>query len=128
MQYWDKLNRRQQDSVEAFALAVLCHDTESIEEEYTFNRWRETRSPNLNINVNYRIKPKPEYVPFTINDAERFLGRIVKPKNGNDKFMGVICGAQTNGVAVSTQGTRTYQDLLNDMVFSNGEPCGKLNK
>lgn len=72
----------------------------------------------------YRIKPKskPKYVPFTFEDAELFMNRIVIAKDKSCKA--VITYSDDEDVLLGTVG-RDYKYLLEDFTFLDGSPCGK---
>lgn len=126
---FDQLNDTQRETVEAFMYGLIHKDMRELESYKDGGLgWSPKIGKQFDLATNYRIKPKPEFVPFTLDDAEMFLGKIIKPKNGKDKFRGMICGAGTGSVSVSTQGSRTYDELLSSMLFLDDSPCGKINK
>lgn len=128
-QLWGKLSDSERETIEAFTHALIHRDMKEIESYKDGGLgWSPKIGTQFDIATFYRIKPKPKFVPFTIDDAEMFLNKIIKPKDGKDKFRGVIVGANSSGIAISTHGIRTYKDLFDNMLFLNNEPCGKINK
>lgn len=86
------------------------------------NVWYSTTSPDWNwANCDYRIKPEPEYVPFTFKDAEFLIGKAVRHKN--NKWVELITYCDTTDTSVCM-----YEYLLRDYIFLDGSPCGKLKQ
>lgn len=91
---------------------------------------------NLNDDINfnhphfyYRIKPEPQYIPFTKEDATLFLGKAVKwkkPKVDYQPHFGysVITDAFPENVSMSGV-SRSYEQLFAEYTFLDGSPCGK---
>lgn len=65
----------------------------------------------------YRVKEK--YVPFTFEDAEFLIGKIVKRKTHN--YTAMIISCTQLGTSVDD-----WEHLLDDFTFLDGSPCGKL--
>lgn len=87
--------------------------------------WIITESPFWDwIRIDYRVKeePKqPEYIPFTFEDAEFLIGKIVKSKN--EKWIEMLICASENEISNSS-----YEFLLDCYTFLDGSPCGKLKQ
>lgn len=88
-------------------------------------KWTPAINPDFNWKgCDYRIKEepeKPEYIPFSFEDAEQLIGKVVKSKDENWIEMITWCG---NGEASSIP----YSTLLYDYTFLDGSPCGKLKQ
>jgi alanyl-tRNA synthetase len=69
---------------------------------------------------NYK-KKQPKLIPFDANDE--LMGRIVQIKD--KKVTGMITEVYETGVGCFN-GFHRYIDLLEDFVFSDGSPCGKM--
>ena len=69
----------------------------------------------------YRIKTTPEYIPFTFEDAEFLIGKIVKSKN--EKWIEMLIYASENEIS-----NISYGFLLDCYTFLDGSPCGKLKQ
>ena len=67
----------------------------------------------------YRIKTTPEYIPFTFEDAEFLIGKLVKSKNKNLVEKIIWCNSTSTSAS-------NYKALLSDFTFIDGSPCGKL--
>jgi hypothetical protein len=85
--------------------------------------WYEEICPNFTNSLNYRIKPEPEYVPFTFEDAKKLIGKGVEDKDHKLSF--IILMADKNRV-FNYHGGITYEALLGYCTFLDGSPCGKL--
>lgn len=74
-------------------------------------------------NTEYRIKPEQKLVPFTFEDAESLIGKIIvsKDKTVYDTISRV---SMTDGVFGSNL-NRGYQNLFKSFNFLDGSPCGK---
>ena len=85
--------------------------------------WIITESPFWDwLRIDYRVKeePKqPEYVPFSFEDAEFLIGKVVKSKNENWVEMIIWCSDTSTSV-------NDYETLLSDNTFIDGSPCGKI--
>jgi len=87
--------------------------------------WKEETEPEWDwVSFDYRIKkqPKePEYIPFSFEDAEQLVGKIIKSKDENWiellTFFDEDC---TSNI--------TYEALLKDYTFLDGSLCGKLKQ
>ena len=104
---------------------------EQIEFKECDGKWYDTPTPIWNWSqTDYRVKPKPKYVPF--DTAEEFLaaqrdnGYLVSNKG---KFLeAYINGRDT--VIISNPYSREFElislnDLFRNYGFKDGTPCGK---
>lgn len=74
--------------------------------------------------TDYRVKeePKvPEYIPFTFEDAEFLIGKVVKCKTQD--YTAMIISCTESGTNVDD-----WKPLLDDFTFLDGSPCGKLKQ
>lgn len=84
--------------------------------------WQDTDMPAWNESYEYRIKPKTKYVPFTFEDAELFMNRILIAKDKSR--YGVITYAKDEVVVIG-RSSRSYKWLFDEFTFLDGSPCGK---
>lgn len=111
---------------EKIAVMQAFADGKEIEiyDEYT-SKWISASGPNFNwTGCDYRVKeePKqPEYIPFTFEDAEFLIGKIVKSKN--EKWIEMLIFASENEIS-----NISYGFLLDCYTFLDGSPCGKLKQ
>ena len=94
--------------------------------------WEDIESPLFDwVNCNYRVKPKPKYVPFDTPyeflEAQKEHGVEVKSTN-----TGVVCGAFIDSqgrVLLVMNGIRDELNhvcnMFGDYVFLDNTPCGK---
>lgn len=105
-------------------------DGKSIEYERRSDsgKWRNVSQPQWDwVEMRYRVKPEISYIPFTFDDAEFLIGRTVKHKTASEVFMLVeIRMHDVQGISYS-QGI-SYAGLLENYVFVDGSPCGKLKQ
>lgn len=83
-------------------------------------------SPNWNFGVyEYRIKPQPEYVPFTWEDRGLLRGKWVRWKF-EDKEFTIDCMCE-RGLCFSGE-LFTWDRLFKDLEFIDGNIFGKLKQ
>ena len=86
----------------------------------TDSEYYDCKNPGWNWgNYDYRVKPTSEYIPFTFEDAEFLIGKLVKSKNWIEM---IIWCSDTSTSATD------YETLLSDNTFIDGSPCGKLKQ
>ena len=95
---------------------------EDIQYRYKSGDWTDTPNPSWHPLHEYRIKPKPKYVPFTFKDAELFMNRVVIAKDKSCKA--VITYSDNEDVLLGTV-VRNYKHLFENYTFLDGSPCGK---
>ena len=104
-------------------IAVMQAYEDGKEIEYyseVCSEWKKATTPAWNwYTTDYRVKPEPEYIPFTFEDAEFLIGKVVKHKTDNHLVVVTWCSNETTSVA-------SYKRLLCDYTFLDGSPCGKL--
>lgn len=76
---------------------------------------------------NYRIKeePKIEYVPFTIEDIDLFMGKIVK-KKGKGDYSFILRANES--IVYTWDNSFYYSQALEYFTFLDGTPFGKLKQ
>lgn len=91
--------------------------------------WRTIVNPEWYDNFEYRIKTQPEYVPFTIADAEKFICKPLYYKGDETRVTSII---KANLVDVTTIDDDfnicqySYSSIIGIFKFLDGSPCGKL--
>ena len=107
---------------EMIAVMQAYADGKGIEYSFIKDSWYDDKNPCWNlVDYNYRVKEAPEYIPFTFEDAEFLIGKIVSSKKKQYKVMIFECNKK------SVQ-HYTYEELLNNWTFLDGSPCGKLKQ
>jgi len=71
-----------------------------------------------------RIKPEPKYIPFTFEDAEFLIGKLIKDKHTNSIF--IIIGVNAVGIMITIDNYISFKNLLENYTFLDGSPCGKI--
>ena len=94
---------------------------EDIQIKLSFG-WVDATEPAWTIGNEYRIKPKPKYVPFTFEDAEEFMNKTVIAK---DKSRYGVITYVKDEVVVIGRSSRSYKWLFDEFTFLDGSPCGK---
>lgn len=101
----------------------------------TDSKYYDCKNPGWNWdNYDYREKEelkKPEYVPFTFEDADFLIGKAIKSKDGGPVYS--ILGVQDSGVIVIHPTYKivsyTWEDLIRGFkFFPDNTPCGKLKQ
>lgn len=97
---------------------------EDIQYRYKSDDWIDTPDPAWHPFYEYRIKPESEskYVPFTFEDAELFMSRIIIAKDKSCKA--VITYSDKWGVVLLVSEI-SYIHLFENFTFLDGSPCGK---
>ena len=86
--------------------------------------WVDSVNPSFDFcSWEYRIKPSPKIVPYTFDDAEHLIGRVVKHKKRPELM--VVTLVNSNGVGIANT-CYTFSDLVNDFTFPDGRPCGNI--
>ena len=83
--------------------------------------------------TDYRVKPKPKYVPFDTPDefleAQRVHGEVLVDKKNGVKMTAYV---NKNGIVAcakffsNTWMVSSLQNILRDYRFKDGTPCGKI--
>ena len=84
--------------------------------------WFETNDPAWNWSItDYRVKEESQYIPFTFEDWEIMIDKIVKHKKKPiiEKLTS-FCDDSVNAIF--------YNELLEEFTFLDGSPCGKLKQ
>ena len=105
---------------------------EQIEIMNKFGEWIYIDKPIWNWAIfDYRVKPKPKYVPFETAEefitAQRKKGRFIIDKKSGTKYNIFINASNivylTNIYSFSFFGT--LQKIFDEFTFTDGTPCGK---
>lgn len=67
----------------------------------------------------YRIKPNPEYIPFTKDDYKMFMNKIVIQKQNNT--INIVTSCSEHYVEVSST-VWPYENMLSCFTFEDGTP------
>ena len=89
------------------------------------DEWTTKENIGFYPNVQYRIKPTPEYVPFENKDWEKFMGKTIVSKQTG--FKSIITGCDIYRIYFSG-GFIYYSELFKWYTFKDGTPCGKLKE
>lgn len=108
-------------TAEMIAVMQAYEDGKEIEFYHNgYSKWRKSPDPTWDWYRNdYRVKPEPEYIPFTFEDAEFLIGKAVKHKKEDYLIVIAWCTNEATSLA-------NYKKLLDDYIFLDGSPCGKL--
>jgi hypothetical protein len=120
----DGLTPEQQQTVQAFALAVKQGHKGSIEYlKDGIAAWKATDTDYIiHIRTPYRIKPQPAYRPWTPEEA---LGQKVRRKGSHEPL--ILITRVTSGGAASVHGMlMSVEEVLKDYETLDGQPCGVL--
>jgi hypothetical protein len=90
------------------------------------NTWFQTSNPTWSKDVQYRVKPKQELIPFDFSDAEKLIGKVVRHKEGLN-CVAVLVECNLQHICIGNDFER-YEVLLQDYTFLDGSPCGKLKE
>jgi len=99
-------------------------DGAEIEYKTISGAWLPATSPKWDCSFEYRVKPSPRTVPFTVEDAPNLIGRAVKIKESERYWL--IGALNDQYVYLSGQITIiAYHEFLDNFTFLDGSPCGK---
>ena len=98
------------------------------------NNWFLAPIPSWDwVQYEYRVKPKPKYVPFDTPEefleAQRVHGEVLEDKENGVKMTAYV---NKNGIVVSPKFfsniwmVSNLQNILRDYRFKEGTPCGKI--
>jgi hypothetical protein len=68
------------------------------------------------------IKPEPKVVPFTYEDYELFLGKVIKLKDGSRTLIVALCDVE--GIETVSE-WYTYKEAFDSFTFLDNSPFGK---
>ena len=88
---------------------------------FSVNKWEENMNPSWSEEWEYRIKPEPKYAPFTREDWDLFLGKVIVNKD----YTGIVHECNSIGILMSKTNV-PYEQALNHVTFRDGSPFGKL--
>ena len=93
-------------------------------DEYAFNNGKSFSTSIWNI---WREIKKPEYVPFTVKDADMFRGKWIRNKKSDLAGEELITSIKRCGIETDST-NRDYLYFLKYYTFLDGSPCGKLKE
>ena len=94
-------------------------------EYFSDKQWWDIPDPDFREEMQYRIKPEPEYIPFTFEDAEQLIGKTIKSKSGNSIYIITAINYEYIGI---WKNNINYDQLFDIYTFLDGSPCGKLKQ
>lgn len=103
-------------------------DGKEIEYFYANKKWVDVDTNFTQFDFSegeYRIKPQPEYVPFTWEDRDLFRGKWVRWKFENKEF--TIDCIEERGLCFSGE-LFTWDRLFKGLEFIDGSVFGKLKQ
>ena len=112
---------------------MLAYDRgEQIEFKECDGKWHDTPTPIWNWSqTDYRVKPKPKYVPFETAEefitAQRKKGRFIIDKKSGTKY-NIFINASNIVYLINMYSfgfIGTLQKIFDEFTFTDGTPCGK---
>lgn len=96
-------------------------EKKQIQKEYIIGEWGDVFNPTFNFDkYKFRVKPQPQYQPFTYEDYMAFMDSKVRL----DDCIGEV--TLCNGYGVMVGGIMfSYESAFNDIVFIDGSKFGK---
>ncbi len=89
--------------------------------------WATAKTPNWNFFDNkYRIKPQPEYVPFTWEDRDLFRDKWIRVKGCMPESK--VISFSYEGIYLNGGKLISYEELFKGCEFIDGAPFGKLKQ
>ena len=125
--------------IQAYEKGAQIQEKEIVDDVEYYSKWEDVENPLWNFeNYDYRVKPKPKYVPFST--AEQFLEAQEKHGQAVIQYVNkdnTVCNqfrAYVNNLGnivlyggVNTVRLLTLEQLFNDYYFANDlAPCGKI--
>ena len=113
---------------ESKTIQILCYGKDGAQDAYfrdlKYDSELHFLTPDESLGNKFRIKPEPKLVPFTIEDKDLFLGKIIKHRRSN--LFNIIVGASQQFIWVGgvVKGFN-YMELWEMYEFEDGSPCGK---
>lgn len=103
-------------------------DGEVIQVKQEVTGWIDVCNPLFSSDSEYRIKPKPVYIPFTFNDHKLFKDKWIKATDC-DEMSKILTFNETHVAMVTSLNTQvfiTYGMLFDLYNFEDGSRCGKI--
>ena len=120
------LNNKEMTEDEIIEVLQAFKEGKEIQFLYNETEWKKAGCPAWNFGMTrYRIKPQPEYVPFTWEDRELFRVKWVRWKF-EDKEFTIDCMCE-RGLCFSGE-LFTWDRLFKDLEFIDGTTFGKLKQ
>ena len=125
--------------IQDYEKGAQIQEKEIVDDVEYYSKWEDVENPLWNFeNYDYRVKPKPKYVPFST--AEQFLEAQEKHGQAVIQYVNkdnTVCNqfrAYVNNLGnivlyggVNTVRLLTLEQLFNDYYFANDlAPCGKI--
>ena len=93
----------------------------------TNNDWVELKAPAWNFNTfEYRIKPQPEYIPFTWEDRDLFRDKWIRLKTADNEHRINFIGSSGYASCANWADPKSLDSLFESHVFIDGSVFGKL--
>lgn len=91
-----------------------------------YGYWIDITDPLFLSEHKYRVKPESKYVPFEEEDLFDLVGRIVIHRS--NRIKSIVTRINKNAKEpISIYGVSlTPQQFLEEYIFEDGKPCGKL--
>ena len=120
--------------IQAYEKGASIQEKEIVDDVEYYAKWEDVENPLWNFeNYDYRVKPKPKYVPFDTPDefleAQRVHGEVLEDKKNGVKMTAYV---NKNGIVAcakffsNTWMVSSLQNILRDYRFKDGTPCGKI--
>ena len=111
---------------------MLAYERGEQIENYYKGEWVLAKYPKWNWEyVDYRVKPKPKYVPFETAEefitAQRKKGRFIIDKKSGTKY-NIFINASNIVYLVNIYSfsfLSTLKKIFDEFTFTDGTPCGK---
>lgn len=97
-------------------------DGADIEYKSGYGIWQDARTPQWQLDVEYRVKPSPKVAPFTVEDAPNLIGKAVI--NSVTGKVWLVTAIENDGVRLTAYHV-DYLFLYHQYKFLDGSPCGK---
>ena len=87
--------------------------------------WYDTSNPSYFANIEYRLKPEPELIPYDFSDSEMLIGKIIRHKE--TATIRMILAVTQVGVETNN-GHINFFKLLDIFTSLDGKPLGKIQE
>ena len=129
-----KTTKEKIEIMQAYEKGAQIQEKEIVDDVEYYSKWEDVENPLWNFeNYDYRVKPKPKYVPFDTPDefleAQRVHGEVLVDKKNGVKMTTYV---NKNGIVAcakffsNTWMVSSLQNILRDFRFKDGTPCGKI--
>jgi len=90
------------------------------------DRWCQASTPTFDSNLEFRIKPEPEIIPYTFEDRNLFKDGWVRIKGSESLYRINKITHIGIGIGASVRHSYTYKTALTHLEFEDGHVFGKL--